>query len=216
MPRIPLFPLPLVLFPEVELPLHIFEPRYQQLLHDALADDRRFGILARRPGVGEREIAAGHVGCIAEVRHREPMPDGRSNVLVIGRERFTLEAFVDDDAPYHVGDVSEFADLAEPPSELATLAETVRELFKRVAGDARRIADDADPVPELPDDPALVAFRIASLVDLDLDARQALLASRSPGARLHTIRQLLEVVGPDVARRADVHTGAKTNGKGPH
>ena len=217
--RLPLFPLPLVLFPGATLPLHLFEPRYRQLLTDCLAGDRRFGIIALPRGMSEPELPTGRVGCVAEITDHERLEDGRADIVVVGRERFALDALVDDDAPYRVGRVTRYDDAPgddDDAQTLARLAADVGALWSRVAGAARRIADEREPVPPLPDDPALVAFSIAAMVDLELDARQALLSARSPAARLHTVRQLLETVAGDVEERAEVHERAKTNGKGRH
>src|SRR5215211_7646894 len=102
--RLPIFPLGLVLFPGVSLPLHLFEPRYRQLIKDVGARGR-FGIVCAMPGVADRELPSGRAGCVAEVVEIEMLPDGRSNIVVVGRERFALERFVEDPAPYHVADV---------------------------------------------------------------------------------------------------------------
>ena len=84
---LPIFPLPIVLFPGAPQPLHIFEPRYQQLLADCRAGDRRFGIAYATPAGAadtDRLPDPGAVGCVALIRSVEPLPDGRSNILAIG------------------------------------------------------------------------------------------------------------------------------------
>ena len=86
--RLPVFPLAVVLFPGTPLPLHIFEPRYRRMLADCLAGDRRFGITP--PGQAGEAPDPGMVGCIAEVRVNQQLPDGRSNIVVLGGERFVV------------------------------------------------------------------------------------------------------------------------------
>ncbi len=216
MRRLPLFPLPLVLFPGAPLPLHIFEPRYRVMLADCLEGDREFGIVFRPDGVAERDLPAGHVGCIALVESTELLPDGRSNVLVRGGERFTLDRYVESPRPYHVAEASTYVDADEPPLTLAPGAARVRELFERVGTAARTLADDPDALPALPDDAALLAFAVAALIDMDAPARQRLLASRSPGERLRDIELLLSPAVDSLERRATVHVRAKSNGHGPH
>ena len=104
--RLPVFPLGVVLFPGTPLPLHLFEPRYRQLLADIEQGDRRFAILTAIPGVGERDLPAGRVGCVAQLTDVDRLPDGRANIIVVGGPRFALQRFVADPAPYHVADVT--------------------------------------------------------------------------------------------------------------
>jgi uncharacterized protein len=93
---IPIFPLPsVVLFPNVFLPLHIFEPRYRQLFNEALAGDRMVGMVLLRPGYeadyeGTPPIYA--TGCSALITHAEKLDDGRYNVVLRGIEKFTINA----------------------------------------------------------------------------------------------------------------------------
>jgi ATP-dependent Lon protease len=216
MRRLPLFPLPLVLFPGVPLPLHVFEPRYRAMLADCLEGDREFGVIFRPDGVAERDLPAGHVGCIARVESTEMLPDGRSNVVVRGTDRFTLDRYVESARPYHIAEASGYADADEAPLTLAPTAARVRELFVRVGMAARTLADDPDALPLLPDDPALLAFAVAALIDMDAPARQRLLTSRSPGGRLREIELLLSPALESLERRATVHVRAKSNGHGPH
>jgi Lon protease-like protein len=213
--RLPLFPLRLVLFPAVHVPLHIVEPRYRRMLADCLASDHEFGILYRPEGVAERDIPSGHVGCVAHVERSELLPDGRSNILVTGVRRFALEQFEDTDLPYYVGRVVDVVDVAESAPTLTVLAARVRELFLRVGAAARSLADDADALPELPDDPAMLAFAIAAVIEMDVSTRQRLLASRSPTSRLREVEMLLAPAVDSLEHRAVIHVRAKTNGHGP-
>src|SRR3954463_14008868 len=91
---LPLFPLPnVVLFPNVFLPLHIFEPRYREMVADALASDRMIGMVLLRPGwdrdyEGRPPIYS--VGCSGVLTHNERLPDGRYNLVLRGIERFRI------------------------------------------------------------------------------------------------------------------------------
>jgi Lon protease-like protein len=198
------------------LPLHIFEPRYRQLLADCLEGDRRFGLIRLPDSVAEREFRAGTVGCVAEIVSTEPMSDGRTNILVRGGERFALKAFVTTAHPYHVCQAVIVEDEFEIGTDLDVLAEKARDLFHHVARAARTLSDDPDPIPELPEDAAGLSFAIASMVDIGLDARQELLSSRSPTERLRQLESVLSVALGTLRTRAQVHTVAKTNGRGEH
>ncbi|MCE2941511.1 MAG: LON peptidase substrate-binding domain-containing protein [Gemmatimonadota bacterium] len=214
--RLPLFPLAVVLLPGTALPLHIFEPRYRRMVADALAGSREFGLLYLPPGWRDDEVPGGWPLTVARIEEHEPLPDGRSNILVRGMRRVALSAFVADDAPYRVGTVTDAPDLPGSGESLEPLAAQARQLFARVAAAARAVADDPDPAPPLPADAALLAYAIAAAVDLDPEARHRLLATRDPGERLALVLGLLTPVAADLERRAAVHARSRTNGHGPH
>ena len=187
------------------MPLHLFEPRYRQMLADVREGDRRFGIIAAMPGVAERDLPAGRMGCVAEVTEVEVMPDGRANIIVIGRERFALNAFVEHDALYHVATGTIVADEGgASPVALAVAADEVISNFKRVVKAVRTLNDDTDPPPDLPDDAAQVAWSVGAMIDLDLDSRYRLLAERSPAARLTQIDNVLRKAIPDLELQAAI------------
>lgn len=214
MRRLPLFILPLVLFPGAPLPLHVFEPRYRRMLGDCLAGDREFGIVYLPSNLGEHELPPGYVGCVARVDDAVLLDDGRSNIVVTGGARFALGSYADEDTPYHVGLVNEYTDLPGDAALLAAASARVRELFGRVARAAREIDDDAAAVPPLPDDDGRLSFAVAAHVDLDAPTRQRLLESRSAVGRLTDLETLLaSAVGP-LERRAAVHVRARSNGHG--
>ncbi len=202
---LPIFPLGVVLFPGTLMPLHLFEPRYRQMLADVREGDRRFGIIPAIPGVAEHDLPSGRMGCVAEVTELEVMPDGRANIIVVGRERFALEAFVEHDAPYHMATGTIITDeTGASPVALAVAADEVIANFKRVALAVRTLNDDTDPLPELPDDAAQVAWSVAAMIDLDLDSRYRLLAERSPAARLTQVDNVLRKAIPDLELQAAI------------
>ena len=211
---LPLFPLPLVLFPGVPLPLHIFEPRYREMLADCLAGDRRFGIVFA-PEEDPAGPARGAIGCVAFIQKVQTLADGRSNIIVLGEERFMIGRVVADVRPYLLGEVVSYADVDEPVEALMPFAQQLRAVFERVGRAARTLADDRDPLPTLPTDPGSLSFTIASLIDLDGPGRQRLLASRSPLDRLRELDALLSPAVDTLESRAIIHARAKTNGHGP-
>jgi Lon protease-like protein len=211
---LPLFPLPLVLFPGVPLPLHIFEPRYREMLADCLATDGRFGIVFT-PEDAKGGPQRGEIGCVAVIQNTEVLPDGRSNIIVLGEDRFAIARVVSGVRPYLLGEVVIYGDLEESDEPLGSLARQLRVVFERVGRAARTLADDRDPLPSLPEDPAALSFTIASLIDLDPAGRQRLLASRSPLDRLRELDALLSPAVDMLESRAVIHARAKTNGHGP-
>src|SRR2546421_5558327 len=121
--ELPIFPLPIVLFPGTPQPLHIFEPRYRELLADCLAADRRFGIadVPAEPAPGSESLPrAGDVGCVALIQKTQGLPDGGSNILTVGGRRFLLVDWVGSDRPYRLGRVEGFAEWPVQAHEAAT------------------------------------------------------------------------------------------------
>ncbi len=120
--QLPLFPLGTVLTPGMSLSLHIFEPRYRQLVADLLNDrDPRapeFGVVALRGGSEVGELQDVHqVGTTARVTDVLPLPDGRCNLSAVGERRFVIEQLDTAAQPYLMGTVRW---LAEPDGELST------------------------------------------------------------------------------------------------
>lgn len=195
------------------LPLHIFEPRYRRMLEHCLASDREFGILFQAEGSSE-PVRAGDVGCVAYVEQSETLDDGRSNIIVSGNRRFAVDSVVESGEPYAVAMVRAYEDRRSSSAEIATLAERVSALFVRVASAARALAGDTEPMPTLSADPAALSFAIPSMIDLDAEARQKLLVSRSAEERLREIEKLLTGALPPMEARAKVNARAKSNGAG--
>jgi Lon protease-like protein len=209
---LPIFPLPLVLFPGATQPLHIFEPRYRTLLSDCLDGDRRFGIAYAAPDKGSDPAPApGDVGCIAHILTTNTLPDGRSDILTTGERRFVLVEWLETDRPYRMARVEEFGDDPVSSAEAEGLATDVRRDFRRVTD-----ALEHDP-PELPVDPEALSFRVAAALELEPAGKLALLAIRSTTVRLRRLAALLQPLAADAERRADVRRRGKTNGRGgPH
>jgi len=209
--RLPVFPLSVVLFPGTPLPLHIFEPRYRQMLADCLAADRRFGIT---PSGAQREAPdPGMVGCTAEVRVNQELPDGRSNIVVLGGERFVVTTLVDDPAPYYVAAVRTFDDEpgTAPGPERTDL---LREAFARYAVLVRELSDVDPQQPDLPEEPLPLSFHVAAGVDVEAPIKQRLLVERSTARRVEALLVVLAAVTAGVERALDVHRRAHTNGRG--
>jgi ATP-dependent Lon protease len=209
----PLFPLPVVLFPGTLMPLHIFEPRYRTLLADAAQGDHRFVILP--PGPAGEPPTAGTIGTVARIRGIQPLPDGRSNIVISGDRRITLAALVPSPKPYLLGSVADLDDT--PDSEVPSDADIDR---LRAGGDryAQALAAIADLEREadLSGAADLLSFQVAALMEWDFDAKQRFLAIRSPRERVVRLLQALPALIADAEGRATVHRRAKSNGTGHH
>ena len=215
--ELPLFPLPIVLFPGVPLPLHIFEPRYQQMLSDIRAGDSLFGLsyLDVTKSGGDIPVA-GHIGCVAEVTEVQSLPEGRSNILTVGLIRYRLESYVDRGDEYLVGRVSFFEDEEEEETELLDgRAEEVSQLFMRIARAVRIINDERASLPELPPtEPERLSFLVAAAMELDTEVKLEMLEMRSTAERLKRLRDLLTRAVTNYEERARIHGVARGNGHG--
>ena len=155
--RLPLFPLGTVLFPGLLLPLHIFEERYRQLVHELLdgPEPRRFGVIAIRKGreTGVEGVSSLYeVGCTATLRETEEHDDGRFDLVTVGTQRFRLEA-LDESRPYLQGDVEfldeDDGDSAEAGRAASLVAASFRDYLAALS--ERGLAQVS--VPDLPERP---------------------------------------------------------------
>jgi Lon protease-like protein len=195
-PTLPLFPLPnVVLFPNVFLPLHIFEPRYRQMVNQALAGDRLIGMVLLRPGYEEeyeRTPAIYGVGCAGTITHVERLPDGRFNLVLKGVEKFRVEREQppNDAVLYraaHVTPLPEDLDAIERPvlqKQRAELETKLAPLFSAARAASR--------LPEIMSDEDLVNA-LAQYLALEPVEKQALLELAGPVARARALIELLEM-----------------------
>ena len=215
-PELPLFPLPVVLFPGVPMPLHIFEPRYRRLLEDIRIRDNLFGLSYFDASASDDSVPPiGHIGCVAEVTEVQPMPEGRSNILTVGLIRYRLESYVEHGDPYLVGTVTFFEDEEEDKEALSSQAREVSALFQRIALAVRIINDERATLPELPDvDPEQLSFLVAAAMEIDTEVKLELLEMRSTSQRLKRLHDLLARAVTNYEERARMHGIAKSNGHG--
>lgn len=212
--HLPLFPLPLVLLPNELLPLHIFEPRYLQMLRDVSLDTNIFGVTFFEPAesfIERPEI--GTIGCAAEAREIQALPDGRSNVLTIGLARYRLVKYVDAGEPYLVGEIEFFEDSDEDEVRVKALADKVFRLFQRVANAAHKLSGERGAFPEIPQaEPQSLSFLIAAAFNLEIDIKYELLKTRSTLKRLNRLRDILKQAVGKMEESAEINKIARTNG----
>ncbi len=209
--RLPIFPLSVVLFPGTPLPLHIFEPRYRRMLSDCLDGDRRFGITP--PGRDEGAPEPGTVGCVAEIRVNQEMPDGRSNIVVVGAERFVLTRALEEAAPYVVAMVQPFDEEpgSDPPEESAA---RLREVFTGYYALLRELNDVEPEDATLPEDALGLSFHVSAAIESDPGVKQRLLVERSTARRIEALLLLVPILTAGVESALRVHRRAHSNGRG--
>jgi Lon protease-like protein len=214
--ELPVFPLPVVLFPGVPLPLHIFEPRYRQMLVDIGDGDKLFGVSYFDPTTATNEVPpAGHIGCVAEVTETHVFPDGRSNILTLGIVRYRIESYVERGDPYLVAKLSYFEDEEEDESALVGLTKEVAEAFTRIAQAVRTINDERTNLPDISNtEPQRLSFLVAAAMEIEAEVKQELLEMRSTFERLERLRAMLSVAVKGYEERARIHELAKGNGHG--
>ncbi|MFC3212889.1 MULTISPECIES: LON peptidase substrate-binding domain-containing protein [Novosphingobium] len=189
MARITIFPLPgAVLYPGLQLPLHIFEPRYRAMVSDALARDRRIGMIQpRRANEGAPLFS---IGCLGRIGDVEALEDGRFNIMLEGETRFRILRELDVTTPFRQVE----AELLQDPEEV--LAPIERASFER---EARRFAKaqgyvvDWEQVGRL-DDTSLING-VSQIAPFDIAARQALLEAPGLSARCELLVQLMQFFG---------------------
>ena len=211
---LPLFPLPVVLFPGVPLPLHIFEPRYRQMLEDIQLTKNLFALAYFDPTLSSNEVPpSGSVGCVAEVTETQSLPDGRSNILTLGVIRYRIDSYVDRGDPYLVAQVSFFEDDEEDESRLAGPAKEVADTFTRIAQAVRTINDERAGLPDISNtEPQRLSFLVAAAMEIDVEVKQELLELRKTSERLERLRGMLVLAVKGYEERARIHELAKGNG----
>jgi Lon protease-like protein len=192
-PSIPLFPLPnVVLFPNVFLPLHVFEPRYRDMVADALRDDRIIGMVLLRPGYEteyEGRPAIYDVGCAGVITHSQPLADGRYDIVLRGIEKFRVTS-EDHSRSYRVGNVEAISE-AIPPEETEPLRRQRLRLEAVLAAAIERVRAEPKFPPSVPDEDLVNA--LAQYLDLEILEHQALLESPGVLARCRALIDLLEI-----------------------
>jgi Lon protease-like protein len=196
--EIGLFPLGIVLVPTERVPLHIFEPRYRELIHECLEHEREFGFLyADEDGVRELGTRAR----VTEVLER--LEDGRLNILVEGRERFRVERLTQG-RPFLTAMVQPVAD---DPGDVDP------ETAVRAAGSFRALAALAEAETEDPDESSpQLSFELAAQVELAAEAKQQLLELRSEQQRLELVAELLDGARAALIATRELGERAKKNG----
>jgi Lon protease-like protein len=196
---LPLFPLDLVLLPGVPVPLHIFEPRYKEMIKECLDQNRHFGIVRSK----EEEFAK--IGCTAEILNvLKSYPDGRMNILAEGQRRFEI-LHVNQERTFLQADVFYLEDDNDPPA--------AGEIEKAVGlhGQIMELAG-AHPEEMEKEETSQLAYRLAGSLPFDPDFQQALLEMSSEAERIRAIISFFERILPVLQRNARAKGKAGGNG----
>ncbi|MFZ0981307.1 MAG: LON peptidase substrate-binding domain-containing protein [Candidatus Acidiferrales bacterium] len=198
--RIPLFPLDVVLLPAMALPLHIFEPRYRLMIARCLDEKLEFGLIL----AANNNIAT--MGCTAEiVRKIRDYPDGRLDIATEGRAVFRLAELVDE-KEYYEGVVEYVTD--EPssldPGKRAKLVAAFEQAHEFLFGRPWMQGSSEDE--------ATLAYRMAALLPVELEKRQALLESRSESHRRDLVLGWINTLLPKLSEREQARKRAGSNG----
>lgn len=198
MTLLPLFPLDVVLLPGTPLPLHIFEPRYKEMIGECLANDAPFGVVrALKEGIAD-------IGCTAEiVTVTKEYPDGRMDLVAEGRQRFEVLQ-VNEERSFLRADVLLVPDdaIAAGDQENQRAAELHQEILA-LAGAVQDLSSAQ---------PGLLSFHLAGSLPLDLDFKQKLLTMRSETERVQFLTSYLEEILPKLRRVARTRQSAGGNG----
>jgi Lon protease-like protein len=195
---VPLFPLDQVLFPGTPLPLHIFEPRYKEMIGECMRDKSVFGIVRAKDG------SLAEVGCTAEIMEvTKRYEDGRLDITVEGKRRFEVME-VNEERSFLQGDVMYFED--EPGAASREKQTRAVELFTQII----EVVGAEAEAPETED--PLLSFQLVAPLPLDLDFKQTLLGMRSEPERIATITEYYEALLPRMQRTMRARQRAGGNG----
>jgi Lon protease-like protein len=198
-PLLPLFPLDVVLLPGTPLPLHIFEPRYREMISECLDRSQNFGVLRGK----EQELA--EIGCTAEILTvTKKYPDGRMDIVTQGRAPFEVLQ-LNQERAFLQAEVVYLQDEPGPVSQ-----EEINQAVK-LHGEIMILAG-AEPEKSMEVDEGQLSFHLAGSLPLDLDFKQTLLGMKSEAERLRAIISFFETILPTMRRT--VHVRRKAGGNG--
>jgi Lon protease-like protein len=194
---LPLFPLGTVLFPGLVMPLHVFEERYRSLIRYIMelpeGTPREFGVVAIQRGwevdANTQSVTLYDIGCTAEVREITEHPDGRFDIVTVGRRRFEISEMMPVETPYLQASVRYLPEAAGGDGEADMLGPRVLAAFRAYLKLIR--TDAADLAEQLPDDPQVLSHLVAATASLTIADRQQLLATPDTASRLRAELTLL-------------------------
>ena len=185
---LPLFPLNTVLFPGMQLKLHIFEPRFKSLINQCIDANEPFGVVLIRRGavVGGHDTLPFEVGCTADIAEVQRLPLGRMNIVTTGHRRFRISA-IDRSNPYLMADVDYFLPEMDRPGVIKVYSKLLRPLLLRYLDILSSSSDTHFDPEKLPRQPRTVAQIASILLQADNLQKQELLSIDSLSKLLTTL-----------------------------
>jgi Lon protease-like protein len=200
-----LFPLGgVVLFPDMQLPLHVFEPRYQQLTEECLEEDEPFGVLLLRSGaeVADVEAQPYAIGTTAHIRQSEPLGGGRMSLLAVGGKRFKVHTFLHD-RPYPSAEV-EFLEDESPEDISDDLIKDLQQAVTAYIQSSSQVQKDwAGGELTLPNQPTELSYLVAQAFQGDNRTQQRFLEAETTTSRLQLELEQVKQAQAQLLRRAD-------------
>ncbi|WP_161977139.1 LON peptidase substrate-binding domain-containing protein [Dictyobacter kobayashii] len=182
--ELPLFPLNVVLFPGTVLPLHIFEPRYRQMVMDCQKEDKPFGVVLVKAGSEFMREEAYEIGTLAEIHNLRSLEDGGYDLMAVGIRRFRIVS-QHREKPYLSGLVEPYEDEYEPEENLAHAVQQVRSLFETYLDMLLNSPDESDLHANLPEAPEELSHFIAYFLEIEDAKKQHYLELTSTQQRLN-------------------------------
>jgi Lon protease-like protein len=195
---LPLFPLDVVLFPGAPLPLHIFEPRYKEMIGECLEQKLLFGV------VRAQETNLADIGCTAEILAvTKTYDDGRMDIVTQGRDRFEILQ-LNQERAFLRGEIMYVADEPEKPTqdEVTRAVDLHRQILA--------LANSEQDLPE--NEESALSYHLAGSLPLDLDFKQKMLSLRSEAQRIQTVIAYFEAILPNLRRAVTMRQKAGGNG----
>jgi Lon protease-like protein len=187
---LPIFPLNVVLFPHMPLPLHIFDPRYRQMMADCLEEGHSFGVVAIREGSETGPAVPYEVGTLAKIVRIDRLEGGRMNLLVMGASRFEILKTADD-RHYLRAQIRIIPEAGDDLDATARLTESTALAFRQYSNLLRELVGQRADEVEPPMEPELLSYLIAAALNLQVPEKQSLLAERRTDSRLELELRLL-------------------------
>jgi Lon protease-like protein len=184
--NIPLFPLNVVLFPGMMLPLHIFENRYKLMIKDCLETEQPFGVVLAKSRYAQAPNVANlyssdlyEVGTTARITAVENLKDGRMNLITVGQERFIIKDVYPSTADFLIGQVDPFPMQDDDPQQVATLVQKLRPMVRQYINHLADASGEDLSNATLPTDPTALAFLAGTAIQGPLADKQKLLSAKS-------------------------------------